>query len=119
VLERGATLDQWRVLVPVGGAPAPAVGAALPPRLAVDALVDTVATLRVSRWLAAGALGPVRRTLRFAIDAAPASGAQPSRRVIELGAPGPAGRCAARIDAADVVELPVEACRRLAARLAR
>ena len=53
------------------------------------------------------------------LDAAPSPGAQPTRHTIELGAARAAGRCAARVDAGDPIELTAADCTQLLAPLAR
>ena len=108
-LERGATLDTWRVIDPAGATATPAIGA----------LLDTVATLRATTWLTTTDLGRVRRTITITVDAEPVAGARSDRHTLEIGAPRPGRRCAARVDAGDVFALAATDCDSLLAPLAR
>ncbi len=108
-LERGATLDAWQVIAPGGSVATPGV----------EALVDALATLRATAWLGASELGRVRRTLAITVDPEPSPGAQPTRHTIEIGAARSRGRCAARVDAGDPVELAAADCALMLGVLAR
>lgn len=104
-IERGALIDEWRVVA----RPAVVASASMP------ALRDRLAALRAEAWLAPDALGAVRRTLRVVVDGGPGQLA-PRTIVIELGARRGSG-CAVRVDGADVAQLAAADCAALAAPL--
>ncbi len=108
-LARGTLVGEWQVTMPPGSVAGPAV----------VAMVEALALVRGTAWLAATGLGRVRRTLAITLDAPPVLGATPSTHTISIGAARPAGACAVRVDVLPPLELPAATCAALLAPLTR